>query len=160
MKLYLAAPYAARDLIREHMAPQFVAAGHTITSGWLQASREINPGHLGTSPASPLEDVMYHAGKDLEEVAAAQVLVHFTAGFLTARWPHLDSPRFQLHSGGRHTETGYALALHRSVLIMGEPENIFQRGLCHHCPTPLHALQILEEMDELAEDNSFGELPH
>lgn len=151
MKLYLAAPYAARDWVREVAAPKLVAAGHTMTSEWLLATRAITPATLGTAAASTDAEVMYHAGKDLEEVAAADVLVHFTASYLVAR-TRLDPLRDNLHSGGRHVETGYALALHKSVIIMGQPENIFQRGLCHTA-RHLHDVEtILADMREYDPD--------
>lgn len=147
MKLYLAAPYAGRDVIRG-LAPLFINDGHVITSGWLQASRAITADILGTAPAHDTQTVMEHAGMDLEEVDRADVLVHFTARFLQALAPNLGSVRHQLHSGGRHVETGYALGKHKSVVVLGEPENIFQRGLCHICPTLSDALDVLNEMSE------------
>lgn len=150
MKVYLAAPYAGRDVIKG-LAPLFTGNGHVITSGWLQASRAIAPEHLGTAPGHDDGEVMAHAGMDLREVDAAQVVVHFTANFLKKLAPHLDDVEHQLHSGGRHVETGYGLALHKSVIILGEPENIFQRGLCHLCPDLADALLLLGAMDELAE---------
>lgn len=152
MKLYLAAPYAARDLVREHVAPAFLVRGHRLTSAWLQASRAITPQALGTAAAHTDAEVMYHAGKDLEEVAAADVLVHLSASYLTTQWPHLDSPAHRLHTGGRHVETGYALGLNKSVIVVGAPENIFMRGLCHQAPTLFHAMDLLAEMHELADE--------
>ena len=151
MKLYLAAPYAARDWVREVAVPQFTKAGHTYTSEWLLATRAITPATLGTSPATSDADVMYHAGKDLEEVLAADVLVHFTADYLVAR-TRLDPLRDNLHSGGRHVETGYALAHHKSVIVLGQPENIFQRGLCHHARHIFDAIGILADMVEANPD--------
>lgn len=151
MRIYLAAPYAGRDIVKG-LAPLFTANGHVITSGWLQASRAITTEHLGTAPAHSDEDVMHHAGLDLKEVEDARVLVHFTASYLKKFDPTLDDLRHQLHSGGRHVETGYALALHKSVIILGEPENIFQRGLCHLVEDFSDALLLLAEMDELADE--------
>ena len=151
MKLYLAAPYAARDYIRTVAAPKLAAAGHQMTSEWVLASRAITPGTLGTSPASSDAEVMYHAGKDLEEVKAADVLLHFTANYLVAR-TRLDPLRDNLHSGGRHVETGYALAHHKSVIYLGDPENIFQRGLCHKARHLFDAVGILAEMAEYDPD--------
>lgn len=151
MKLYLAAPYAARDYVREYSAPYLTEQGHTLTSEWLKASRAITPGTLGTSPATSDAEVMYHAGKDLEEVLAADVLVHFTASYLVAR-TRLDPLAHNLHSGGRHVETGYALAHHKSVIVLGQPENIFMRGLCHPARHLLDVVTILAEMHEANPD--------
>jgi hypothetical protein len=152
VKLYLAAPYAARDYIRGVVAPVLLGHGHTITSEWLMPTNAITPEHLGTSPAKDDATVMHHAGKDLAEVAEADVLVHFTANYLIARIPQWDGGdtdrSLNLHSGGRHVETGYALALNKSVIIMGQPENIFQRGLCHHARHLFDVRDILLEMQE------------
>lgn len=148
MKLYLAAPYAARDYLREQVAPRLAAEGHEMTSEWLLATRAITPATLGTSAATSDADVMYHAGKDLKEVEAADVLVHFTANYLKARLSWLRDDEHNLHSGGRHVETGYALALHKSVIVMGQPENIFQRGLCHKARHLWDVAELLAEMHE------------
>jgi nucleoside 2-deoxyribosyltransferase len=149
VKLYLAAPYAARDYIRSTVAPRLEAVGHTMTSEWLLSTNAITPDHLGTSPAKDAATVMHHAGKDLAEVAAADVLVHFTAAYL-CRVTTLDSVRHQLHSGGRHVETGYALALNKSVIVVGDPENIFQRGLCH---TARHMFDVIGILADMVEHN-------
>lgn len=147
MKLYLAAPYVARDYIRQAVAPRLEAVGHTMTSEWLLATRAITPATLGTSPATSDQDVMHHAGKDLQEVRAADVLVHFTAAYL-CRVTSLDEVRDSMHSGGRHVETGYALALNKSVIMVGEPENIFARGLCHKARHMFDVFDILADMVE------------
>jgi hypothetical protein len=153
VKLYLAAPYAARDYVREYAAPNLLKHGHTTTSEWLLATRAITPATLGTSPATSDADVMYHAGKDLEEVRAADVLVHFTANYLLARVPSLQGVGPQaLHTGGRHVETGYALALHKSVIVLGQPENIFMRGLCHQARHLMDVITILADMVEYDPD--------
>lgn len=147
MKLYLAAPFAARDYVRDYAAPTLRQQGHTTTSGWLQSSRPLEPENLGTSPATEPEVVMHRAGLDLEEVLAADVLVHFTANYLCSR-TRLDPTAHNLHSGGRHVETGYALAHHKSVIYLGEPENIFMRGLCHKARHLWDVIGILDDMRE------------
>lgn len=159
MKLYLAAPYAARDYIREQVAPRLAAEGHEMTSEWLLATRAITPATLGTSAATSDADVMYHAGKDLEEVRAADVLVHFTASYLKSRLSWLNDAEHNLHSGGRHVETGYALALGKSVIVMGQPENIFQRGLCHKARHLWDVAELLGSMHEDAPDGTCTHTP-
>lgn len=150
MKLYLAAPYAARDYVRGVSAPLLLAAGHSMTSDWLLATRAITPASLGTAQVHTDAEVMHHAGKDLAEVRQADVLVHFTAKYLVARSTHLQElgDAANLHSGGRHVETGYALALHKPVIYLGQPENIFQRGLCHSARHLHDVIAILAEMQE------------
>lgn len=147
MKLYLAGPYAGRDIVRD-LVPVFVQAGHVVVSKWLHGTRLIGPGTLGTSPASTNEECMEHAGMDFQDIDLADVLLHFTGSFIQGMDPTLGQVTHLLGSGGRHVETGYALAHHKSVIVLGAPENIFQRGLCHTAPTLADALDILDEMSE------------
>lgn len=148
MKLYLAAPFAGRDIIMG-IAPLFTNGGHQVVSGWLNSRRPIVSENLGTAPgATDRAVVEHHARLDLQEVEEADVLVHWTARFLQALDPTLDPVVHQLHSGGRHVETGFALALNKPIVLLGEPENIFQRGLSHVCPTLSDALDLLDEMSD------------
>lgn len=147
MKLYLAAPYAGRDIVRDLM-PVFVQAGHVVLPTWI--TRPALPlgsdgfANLGTSAQHAME----MSGEDLATVDLADVLVHFTATFLQGMDPTLGAVTHNLHSGGRHVETGFALAKNKSVITLGDPENIFQRGLTHVCPTLADALDVLDEMSE------------
>ena len=54
------------------------------------------------------------AERDLQDVAASTHFVLFTEPEAAIR-------------GGRHVETGYALALHKYIHLIGKPENIFHR---------------------------------
>lgn len=146
MKLYLAAPYAARNIIKDHAVPYLHRFGHTVWAGWLDETKPLD-GYSTTGDDD--QDAMKNAGKDLEHIRDCDVLVHFTATYLLPRYPKLEAEGLRLHSGGRHVETGYALALHKSVIVMGQPENIFQRGLCHPARHLHDAIAILKEMDEL-----------
>lgn len=100
MKVYLAARYGSQPAMRE-IAGQMKQCGITVTSRWIWGDYEYLP------PFRCAQD-------DLEDVEEADVLLAF-------------SPRegFNSGSGGRHVELGYALALHKRVLLVGERENVF-----------------------------------
>lgn len=120
MKAYLAAPYAARDIVREY-ADELRSIGYTITSSWLDEKHEINSGTTGAATSLDDAQVAAHAHQDLIDIHKADVVVLFTA----AAFAHLDGGTST--SGGRHVETGYAIALDLPVLVVGEPENVFHR---------------------------------
>lgn len=126
MKIYLAAPYSARDRLRE-IAVELSFDQHQITSRWLFENHEIQPATEGASWASSQEYIAKHTRQDLEDVTEADLLVVFTGQWIARFWPELANT--SLHSGGRHVETGYALALSKPVVVMGICENVFQRGL-------------------------------
>lgn len=142
MRVYVAGPYVARDMLRE-LIPYFVDAGHEVTSTWLQGTRTISPGTLGASLMSTNEEVHEHASSDLEDIDASDALVHFNSSYIIAKDPSLDNHAHQLGSGGRHVETGYALARNKPVVVIGKPENVFQRGLCVCVPSLGQALARL-----------------
>ncbi|WP_067434125.1 hypothetical protein [Nocardioides jensenii] len=119
MKVYLAAPYAARATIATY-AEELERIGFTIISSWLEETHDINPGT--TDAATSLDDdtVAGHARDDLADIVSSDLLVLFTG-------KAVGIP--DAGSGGRHVETGYFMALHGQahVIIVGEPENIFHR---------------------------------
>jgi hypothetical protein len=145
MKLYLAAPYAARDVVGK-LVWYFENSGHEIVTRWLQGTREIQAGVLGASPDSSDDDVQRHARMDLQDILTADALVHFTASYLVHEDPTLGGHGEKLHTGGRQVETGFALAQGTPVIVIGEPENVFQRGLCICVPTVGAALAELREI--------------
>lgn len=135
MKIYLAGPYVARDQLNEY-ADELRAIGYTVVSTWLAEKHEINDGTTGAAP--DLEDsvVSTHARTDLNDIDRADVLVLFT---LRAVQVGITAST----SGGRHVETGYAIARGIPVLVVGEPENVFHRmssGV--HCAPTWHAAVI------------------
>lgn len=150
MKIYLAAPFAGRDVLKEHL-PVWEDGGFTVTCGWVRSTRELTPEALGSSPLSSDDEAREHAEMDLADVDAADALVHYTAAYLQSLDPSLGEVTHKLHSGGRHIETGYALAKGKDVIIIGEPENIFQRGLC------LSAFDIEGAMETLRWNAEFAE---
>jgi nucleoside 2-deoxyribosyltransferase len=118
MKVYLAGPYVARDTLRTY-AGELATMGWDIQCRWLDETVDITPGVLGA--ATDLDDgiVASHARADIEDIKRSDVLVGFTSASVTDGTGGL--------SGGRHVEFGVALALGKTVLLVGEPENVFHR---------------------------------
>ena len=116
MKIYLAAPYAARELVKGYAA-ELTRIGFTVTSSWIDETHDINAGTTGA--ATDLDDtqVAAHAAGDLYDIDLADLLVAFTA----------KATSTEGGSGGRHVETGYAIAKNKPVVVVGEPENVFHR---------------------------------
>lgn len=98
MKVYIAAPYPMRATAIELMT-KLEALGVTVTSSWLRAEDEMND---------------KYARLDLADVRRADALVAMNP----AAWHNTGT-------GGRHVELGYALALKRPVVLLGDPSNIF-----------------------------------
>lgn len=125
MRIYLAAPYFARDYLRGYI-PELEFSGHIVTSSWLQASHAIQENTLGTAPGMDDSYARDHAAQDIEEVLESDALILFTWDTALAHCPpdQVTGP----NSGGRHVETGVALATSIPVIVFGQPENIFHRG--------------------------------
>ena len=132
MRIYIAAPYAARDQLRRY-ADSLKSWGHTVTSSWLEASHEIGPGSLETAPALTDEYATQHSLKDIEEVKDSDLLIFIP--WKKAEEIHGRPQEMGANSGGRHVECGVALASSIPVIVWGQPENIFQRGVCMALPT-------------------------
>lgn len=145
MKIYIAAPYPARARVAD-IGLWLGSEGHECTSGWAyQEQHEIATGTVGASLDTKHEDVEEFAKRDLADIFRADALLSLTANWCIARGAAEDNPDFRwLHAGGRHVEVGYALALGRPVVIVGEPENIFQRSLCIPAVSLKDALEQLE----------------
>lgn len=124
-RLYLAGAYCARDALRD-VADHLDAAGHTVTARWLQATHAIHSGTEGAAVDQSDGYAQTHVDEDFADIDAADVLVLFTAGFIAADL----GVQGNLRAGGRHIETGYALAKGKPVIVVGEVENIFHRGAC------------------------------
>lgn len=133
MKVYVAAPYPAREYVQNVVAAALEAAGHECTSTWANGSREINVTTIGASPATQHEDLVRHVEGDLYDIARSQAVLSLTAEFCVENAYMEDHVLTHwLHTGGRHVELGYALGLneHRrmKLVVVGEPENVFQRA--------------------------------
>lgn len=116
MRVYLAAPYASRATVKEYAA-QLTRIGFTVTSSWLEETHEINSGTTGAATELSDAEVATHAATDLRDIDKSDLLVAITAA----------SVKTDGGSGGRHVETGYALAKGLPVVVVGAPENVFHR---------------------------------
>lgn len=115
MNVYLAAPYAVRDVVRG-LATELTRIGYTVTSTWLKETHEINAGTKGAATDLGDDAVSAHARQDMKDIDRSNLLVLFTSAYVGAEG-----------GGGRHIETGYALAQGIPVIVVGEPENVFHR---------------------------------
>lgn len=104
VKVYLAGPFERGGEIAR-IGLLLMQRGHVVTARWLVQHEE----------ARDSRELRRQAAADLEDIGAADALVAVTLP---------GSPR-----GGRHVEFGYALALGKRVVILGQPENVF-----HHLP--------------------------
>jgi hypothetical protein len=139
VKIYIAAPFAARD-IGVLAAQQLQRAGHECTSSWLLSTRSITDTTIGASWDTSDEVVREHALGDLDDIKRADAVIHLTAEYALEH----GAPDLRLHTGGRHVEVGFALAAGKIVVSVGIPENVFQRGLCHNVHTFSDAIKAVE----------------
>lgn len=99
IRVYIAAPYQTLDTTKA-LAETLQAAGIEVTSRWLfEDSAEMTD---------------EWARKDLDDVRRADML-------LALNLPGWENSG----TGGRHVEFGYALALHKPVLLIGKRTHIF-----------------------------------
>ena len=122
MRVYLAAPYAARDALRK-CADDLTRLGHHCTSSWLKETSEIGAGTVGVAADITDEQAAAHVRTDLRDVRSSQAIVMWT---WAAAEPIVVTGGG--NSGGRHVEVGAAMAQGIPVVVIGEPENIFHRG--------------------------------
>lgn len=107
MKIYLAASYIRRDEMRD-IAARLVHLGHIVVSRWLW----INPSSPDDGVTCPDESISRTAAEqDLWDIEVSDIFICFTDGCPSR--------------GGRNCETGYAMALGKRVMIVGQRENIF-----------------------------------
>lgn len=107
MKCYTAATFAEQARIRGHKE-QLIQLGHTITSTWLEESLFVRPEGM---QEETFERKM--AMKDLQEVAMADCFIL-----------DVENPS---RTAGKMVETGFALAKHKLVYVVGKapPHSIF-----------------------------------
>jgi len=144
MRIYVAGPYAARDHLQVLVTTGRIGEGHhPITSRWLWGDHAITPGVVDAAPEQSDEYTKQHVQEDLADIDRADVVLLFTSGWCME---NLGLRKDQTGSGGRHVETGYALAKKKLVIVVGSPENIFHRGACVIVPGVEEALTVLSEM--------------
>ena len=106
MRIYLACPFSDRPRAAR-VASILRGAGHEITSTWLSSPYE-------SDRYIPMPQRPTWAETDLADVRRAELLIVLTADAGTR---HLG--------GARHFEAGYALALRKRILVVGEREILF-----------------------------------
>lgn len=141
MKIYIAAPYAARSLARV-VVEQLIQSGHIVTSTWITSTRDIVPGTVGPTNDLSHDEVAEHADGDFFDIEKSDVLLMLSSEFVAMNDP--DVPAEWLHTGGRHVESGYAWGKGREVHILGAAENVFGRGLAYVHPDVASFLSFAE----------------
>ncbi len=140
VRVYLAAPYAAREQVRL-IAAGLRRGGYEITSRWLDETHEITDGTTGAAAELTDQQVSQHAYDDLLDIDIADVLVAFTGASLSVA---------NAGSGGRHVETGYALAKGLPIIVVGPPENVFHRlGRPHGVEVIASANGVMRALDRM-----------
>ncbi len=115
--VYLAGPYAARARLNG-FAGDLRTMLVDVTASWLDETHDIAPGTVDAATDLSDAEVARHAVTDIEDIANADLLILITAD--VAGVPAATS-------GGRHVETGVAIASGIPVLVVGQPENVFHR---------------------------------
>ncbi len=139
MKIYLASRYSRREELcgyREILQ----AAGHVVTSRWLNGKHQITDdgqpigdagealveGDSGSQSAKAAKMRREFANEDMKDVCECDVIICFT-----------ESPRSTASRGGRHVELGIVIGLNIangdrftgeeiiSIVIVGPRENLF-----------------------------------
>ena len=110
MRIYLAARYSRREELCGY-ARILEAAGHEITSRWLDGGHQIPPDQ---EEAVVRAEGERFAREDIEDVRRAECVIAFT-----------EQPREGTSRGGRHVELGLALAWEKRLRIVGPRENVF-----------------------------------
>lgn len=122
LKVYLAALFSRKDEMAT-VADRLKSAGYGISCRWV----------YGGEDGLTREEI---AILDIEDLNQANAIICFTY------------PRGTMTSGGgRHVEFGYALAMGKECIIIGERENVF-----HHCPQ-VKQFSSVDEFMEMYGDN-------
>lgn len=140
IRVYLAAKYGRQAEMREYRR-DLQAIGWEVTSSWLDATDRDDP-----------EDIRARrpiAIRNLDDVQRAHVLFAFTE--------HHGAPGAA--RGGRHVEFGYALALGKLIVTVGDVgrENLFH---CHPAVIVVSSLGLgIQRAEEELRSRYGGILP-
>lgn len=121
-KIYLAASYARKNEMRG-VRDVLVAAGHTVTSTWIDRPDDLEGLSTDKKKRFMQETPLIYVGfaqQDIDDLCNASVLIMFTGD--------------DKSTGGRHTEFGIAMVLGIEVVIVGPRENVFHcfDSIWHH----------------------------
>lgn len=111
MKIYLAARYTRHPELQGYRA-DLEAAGHIVTSRWINGNNHITDG--GLSEQAKEEERIRFAQEDRDDLEAADCIISFT-----------EMPRATATRGGRHVELGMGLARGMRCVVVGHRENVF-----------------------------------
>jgi len=118
MRVYLAANFAMRHLLRSHVVPFLEENGHSVVADWITNEKHSLEGN---SRESAVQDL-----KDVEESGA---LIMF-------------AEQYGLTPGaGKYVEMGYAIRAGKMVIVVGEGRCVF-----YHLPTVRRAKTIEEAL--------------
>jgi nucleoside 2-deoxyribosyltransferase len=112
MKIYLSGQFEdglALCEVRERLQ----TSGCSVTSRWLD-SAALAPATSRTSDPGAPARLAAIARQDIEDIVAADLVVVFS-----------PPEACGVGRGGRHVETGYALALGKRVIVVGARGNVF-----------------------------------
>ena len=114
MRVYLCARYGRREELCGYRA-QLAAAGHIVTSTWLDGEYAA---YEQEGEALPAWVARLSVANDKRDMQAAEAAICFT-----------ETPRSGASSrGGRHYEAGYLDACGKPLFIVGPQENVFYQG--------------------------------
>lgn len=118
MTAYIAAPYECRAYA-QLLQPLLAQRGCVVLASWLEQQ----------NPESAAEALV-----DLEDIEHADLVVV------------LNPPGFERSgTGGRHVELGYALALRKTVILVGQSTNVF-----HHLKNIIRVPSHVELLDTVS----------
>jgi nucleoside 2-deoxyribosyltransferase len=110
--IYLSGQFEDAPVLRE-VRERLIGLGYRVTSRWLDAPSAI-PATSDADQEGGAERLAVIARQDFEDIVAADVVVVFNPAEFCS-----------IGRGGRHVETGYALALGKPVAIVGARGNVF-----------------------------------
>lgn len=139
VRVYIAAPFARKKEALD--AQRFLEErGFEVTARWIKGH------HLSDSISPELMDL--EAGVDLEDICRSQALIL------------LNSPEIVVKREGRgmHFETGYALALGLSIIVVGVPSTVFHylEGEVQVVPSLIDACDYLNKIPEAHDDPALS----
>ncbi len=110
MKIYIASRFSRRHECHD-LAKFLMEIGHQITSRWVKSDSD----HVivGLSKQAADSERTRFADEDIEDVTNCDCMISL-----------MEEPRNNSR-GGRHVEFGYALALKKSMFIIGPRETVF-----------------------------------
>jgi nucleoside 2-deoxyribosyltransferase len=125
VRIYLASRYS-RYLEMQAYRADLEAAGHVVTSRWINGDHQIDD--AGLSLQAKEEERIRFAQEDLHDLVTSDCVISFT-----------EAPRSSNSRGGRHVEYGMALALGKRCIVVGHRENVF------HCLPTVEFFQTWDE---------------